>query len=147
MEWEYTSFSGDIPDSDDEDRNIPDIETSTEGRVIAEYGGLEEVDGVTVAIIELAGEIVTESSMNLERESERGTSSGFSETTTVRQIEGRCLWNVERGFLHSLEVEVELNATTSSQSTTRFGDREFNHESESERSGRVTFEVLFEAVE
>lgn len=142
LEWERSD--GEVVEASADSEGVePEIDESKDGEITARYAGTREVDGVTYAVIEIEGEIDTERTVDFSREDDRTSSTSHQETSETRTIEGVALWQVEGGHLHSLEIEFELSGSETMESTFRFGDREFNNESETDVSGTTTLTVVF----
>ena len=146
LEWDRSNGAF-VEASADSEHAPPEIEESKDGEITARYAGTTEIDGVTYAIIEIEGEIDTERTIDSSRENEPISSTSYVEISETRTFEGQALWHIAGGYLHSLEIEVDISASESMQSTFRFGDQEFNSESQSDVSGTATYEVSFEALE
>ena len=146
LEWERSD--GEVVEAPADREGVePEIDESKDGEITARYAGTREVDGVTYAVIEIEGEIDTERTVDFSREDDRTSSTSHQEMSETRTIEGEALWHVEGGHLHSLEIEFGLSGSETMESTTRFGDREFNNESETDVSGTTTFTVSFALAE
>ncbi len=141
LEWERSD--GEVVEAGVE----PEVDESKDGEITARYAGTREVDGVTYAVIEIEGEIDTERTVDFSREDEQTSSTSHQEMSETRSFEGEALWHVEGGHLHSLEIEFDLSGSETMESTFRFGDREFNNESETDVSGTTIFTVAFALAE
>ncbi len=142
LEWERSD--GEVVEASADREGVEsEIDESKDGEITARYAGTREVDGVTYAVIEIEGEIETERTVDFSREDDQTSSTSHQETSETHTIEGEALWHVEGGHLHSLEIEFELSGSETMESTFRFGDREFNNESETDVSGTTTFTVVF----
>ena len=85
---------------------------------------------VTVAVIELEGEIEAEQSISGTSDFEGGSTEFESESTEESSIQGEVLWNIAGGHLHSLKIEIETESSSTQHSLTRFGDQEFENDAE-----------------
>lgn len=132
-----------VEPSADSERVEPEIDESKDGKITARYAGTREVDGVTYAIIEIAGEIETEQTVEISRENDQTSSTGHVERSETRTIKGEALWHVVGGHLHSLEIEFDVSRSTTTETTFRIGDREFNKESETDESRTTNLTVAF----
>ena len=147
-EWEH-SFDGEVREMSDDgdDRPEPDVDESKDGEVTAEFTETREVDGVTVAVIEIAGEIDAERTVDFAHEHDQGSQSSHSESTDTTSISGEVLWLVDEGRLHSAEFEIEVESSGASQNSFSFGDQVFESESEFESTSLTTYTAAFEPVE
>ncbi len=133
---------------DDASASPPEVEEETDGQLTLTYAGAREVDGVTLALIEIDGEIEIERTMDHRRELEGdATASVHEQTVDTRTIEGTLLWNVDAGHLHSLELETDVEQQVSRENSIESGGREFASSGQSETTGTFTLEVTFERVE
>lgn len=123
---------------------MPDVEEETDGEIELTFSGTREVDGIVLAVIEISGEVETESLVEFNHDFDEGSSTNITNSTESEEISGTLLWDVKGGHLHSLEVEMEMEGTESSEYTFVFGDQEMSGSSESDSSGAVTLAVSFE---
>lgn len=130
-----------------DDGQEPEIEKSVDGELTATYMGTREEDGVTVAVIELEGEIEAEQSMSGTSDFEGGSMEFESESTEESAIQGEVLWNIAGGHLHSLKIEIETESSSTQHSLTIFGDQEFENDAEVEGTMTATLTVTVEETE
>lgn len=127
-----------------DDDQEPEIEESVDGELIATYMGTREEDGVTVAVIELEGEIEAEQSMSGTADFDGGSTEFESESTEESSIQGEVLWNIAGGHLHSLKIEIETESSSTQHSLIQFGDQEFENDAEIEGTMTGTLTVTVE---
>jgi hypothetical protein len=146
LEWERDGEIVHLEASEDEADT--QNERSEEGELTATYKGTREVDGVTLAMIALEGELEILTSMHSTHDLQHGGSSELDmESTTIQTIEGEVLWNLAGGHLHSLELRIEEEVSGTFHQIFTFGDQEFESESETNSEGTDTLSISFEAVE
>jgi len=127
-----------------DDGQEPEIDESIDGELTATYMGTREEDGVTVAVIEIEGDIEAERSISATNDFDGGSSEFESESTEESSIQGEVLWNIAGGHLHSLKIEIETESSGTQHSVTRFGEQEFENDAEIEGTMTATLTVTVE---
>ena len=152
---EVVAFMDGVPlewPSDDEGEAMeesegPETDERTDGEITLTYAGTRTIEGVELAVIELEGEVETERTVDSTQTFDEGSATIHREEFETREVEGVLLWDIEHGHAHSLEIEVEVEGESTDESTFEFDGQEFNHSSDQEMTGTVTFEATFERVE
>jgi hypothetical protein len=148
LPYDYETSDGQtIPGKAEDDEFAPETDESHDGELVVTFAGTREEDGVTVAVLELEGELETERTVAFSRETERGQFSTHSEIHETRTLSGEALWDLEAGHLSSLELEVEVHGEEHSVRVMQFGEGEREFESDSVRDGTITIRAEFRPAE
>lgn len=142
-----TSEGQTIPGTGGDGDFEPEIDETKDGELVVTFAGTRLEDGITVAVLELEGELETERTVDASQETERGSFSSHSEVLETRTVGGEALWDLEAGHLLSLELEVDVHAEDESVRVMRFGEEEREFETTTVREGAITIRVEFETVE
>ena len=139
--WDLPEQEGTVTTADDE----PEVDESRDGEVTATYAGTREVDGVTLAVVTLEGEIEVETTVGGSSDGGPGSATFHQEWTAKRSIEGELLWNVAGGYLHSLRIVSEEESQGSLEdSFSVFGEDFIETEQREKRTSSSTFTASFE---
>ena len=108
-----------------------------EGELTATYAGTRSVDGVTLAVIQLAGDLQAET------HDTRSVEGSEMETRLTAEVavEGELLWNVERGRLHGLTLDGDLSTTLETVDSNSGGEFQFEMRSTQSFRGELHVEV------
>lgn len=120
-----------------------------EGEATATFAGMTEVDGVSLAVIEIEIEIDTAKDMSELIEELMGEQipEGMEFNLDRVDIEfayeasGQCLWNVRAGHAHSLSLEGEAIIAMDLEINMDFGGQSMVMEMSMEMSGEMTTEM------
>lgn len=147
--WRGLPWDTEGPDAGDDDEpagGLPEGVTE-EGHVTATFTGLRDEDGVSLAVVTLEGEVEIETDRDVFSESERGSRSMHITGLETRTLGGRAIWNLEGGYLQSLELEFESTGESTTEGTIRRGDREFEIESDSESETTTLLTIETQTIE
>jgi hypothetical protein len=120
-----------------------------EGQATATFSGTREVDGVTVAVIEIDIEIDTARDMSEFLEGVMGDEMPEGMDFTLDRVDlefaleatGELLWNIRAGHLHSLELEGEAAIALDMEMGMDFGGQSMSMEMSMEMSGTMESSV------
>ena len=120
-----------------------------EGQATATFSGTREVDGVTVAVIEIEIEIDTARDMSEFLEGVMGDEIPDGMDFTLDRVDlefaleatGELLWNIRAGHLHSLELEGEAAIALDMEMGMDFGGQSMSMEMSMEMSGTMESSV------
>jgi hypothetical protein len=116
-----------------------------EGEATATYVGTRDIDGTTVAVIELEIEIDTARDMSelieemMEQQGVEGMEMNIDRVDVEFALEtsGELLWNVGAGHVHSLSLEGEVAVAMDMEMGMDMGGQELSFEMSMEMSGTI----------
>jgi len=120
-----------------------------EGEATATFAGMTEVDGVSLAVIEIEIEIDTAKDMSelieelIGEEVPEGMEFNLDRVDVefAYEAEGQCLWNVRAGHAHSLSLEGEAIVALDMEVNMDFGGQSMAMEMSMEMSGEMSTEM------
>jgi hypothetical protein len=120
-----------------------------DGEATATFAGMTEVDGVSLAVIEIEIEIDTAKDMSelieelVGEELPEGMDFNLDRVDVefAYEASGQCLWNVRAGHAHSLSLEGEAVIALDMEVNMDFGGQSMAMEMSMEMSGEMTTEM------